>query len=59
MLALLSGRFPVAQDRGDLQGQTATIQVKREEGADHHRLSSVRNRAAEVEGEKRTNTRHV
>ena len=59
MVSQVSGRFPVAEDRRHLQGQSATIKVKREEGADHLRLHSVRKRAAEVEGEKRTNAHHV
>ena len=60
MVSQVSGRFPVAEDRGHLQRQSATIErVKREEGADHFEFHSVRGRAGEVEGEKKTNAHHV
>jgi hypothetical protein len=60
MVSQVSGRFPVAEDRGRLLGaKHDDRKVKREEGADPLRLQSVRERAAGVEGEKKTNAHHV
>ena len=59
MVSQVSGRFPVADDRRHLQGQSGDRKVKREEGADRFQFHSARGRAGEVEGEKKTNAHHV
>ncbi len=59
MLSRVSGKFPVAEGQGPFAGAKAATRVKREEGAEHFRLDSVRKPAADIEGEKKTDARHV
>ena len=60
MVSQVSGRFPVAEGRRHLQGQSATIERSNgKRGLIAFDYSSVRGRAAEVEGEKKTNAHHV
>ena len=52
-----SGKVPLSRRR--CRGKATIKKVKREEGADRFRLYSVRERTAEVEGEKKTDAHYV
>jgi hypothetical protein len=59
MVSQVSGRFPVAEDRGDLQGQSATIERSNgKRGLITFNFSGPWE-GREVEGEKKTNAHHV
>ena len=53
----MSGKVPLSWRR--CRGNATIKKVKREEGANRFRLSSVRERIAKVEGEKKTDAHHV
>jgi len=59
MLPQVSGRFPVAEDRGNLQGQSATIERSNgKRGLIAFNFPSPWE-GLEVESEKKTNAHHV
>ena len=59
MVSEVSGKFPIAEVGGFCRGKRHDQEVKRDEGADHLRRHSVRNRAEEIEDEKRTDAQYV
>ena len=59
MVSQVSGRFPVAEGRGQLQGQAPTVaRVNGNRGLISFDFL-VRGKTGEVEGEKKTNAHHV
>ncbi len=59
MVSQVSGRFPVAEDRGHLQGQSATVEGSNgKRGLITLKFYPVGGRP-EVESEKKTNAHHV
>ena len=59
MVTQVSGRFPDRGGRRLLQGKRHDQEVKRDEGADRLRCHSVRKRAVEIEGEKKTDAQYA
>ena len=59
MVTQVSGRFPDRGGGGFCRGKRRDQEVKRDEGADHLRCHSVRKRAAEIEGEKKTDAQYL
>ncbi len=59
MVSQVSGTFPIAEVGGYCRGKRHDQEVKRDEGADQLRGHTVRKRAVEIEGEKRTDAQYV